>query len=271
MVRGLSFLLLIGLVVGVPALWVPAWAMAPDALKTGGEATVTSVVDGDTVVLDDGRRVRLVGIQAPKLPLGRAGFVPWPLGAEAKQRLADLVLGKRIELRLAPQAMDRHGRVLAHVVRSATDQGERLWVQGALLSAGLARVYTFADNRALADDMLALERQARADRTGIWGLPYYALRNGDNVRHDVDTFQVVEDRVLAVARIKKRVYLNFGADWRTDFTVKIATRDEKTFVQSGIDLLNLQGRRVRVRGWVKSENGAMIELDHPERLEILNP
>ena len=236
-------------------------------LPSGGSAIVITVVDGDTVVLDDGREIRLVGIQTPKLPLGRARFKAWPLGIEAKAYLERLVLGKAVALHLGSQAMDRHGRVLAHVVR-ASDQ---LWVQGDLLNAGLARVYTFPDNRLLAREMMAFERQARADNTGIWGLPFYALRTADNARHDVGTFQVIEGRVMDVARVRNRVYLNFGADWRTDFTVKVRTRFEKLFVKKGIDLMALKGRRVRVRGWVKSENGAMIEVDHPERLEVLNP
>ncbi|MEE8394009.1 MAG: thermonuclease family protein, partial [Rhodospirillales bacterium] len=54
-------------------LVAPAPALA-SALEKGETATVREVVDGDTVVLADGRQVRLTGIQAPKLPLGRAGF-----------------------------------------------------------------------------------------------------------------------------------------------------------------------------------------------------
>lgn len=240
-------------------------------LDDGGTATVKAVIDGDTVVLEDGRQVRLVGIQAPKLPLGREGFVAWPLSDEAKIYLEGLVLGQVVELRLAAQAMDRHGRLLAHLVLPATSSQGARWVQGEMLAAGLARVYTFSDNRQLATEMLALERQARADGSGIWGVVYYALRTVDNVRHDIGSFQIVEGRVLDVARIKDRVYLNFGANWRTDFTIKVMARDEKTFPQVGLDLMRLKGLRVRVRGWVKSENGPMIELDHPQRLEVLNP
>lgn len=262
MVRLVFFLCLVGF------LGLPAWAaQSPQDLSAGGAATVSSVVDGDTVVLDDGRRVRLVGIQTPKLPLGRVGFKAWPLGTEAKAHLESLVLGKAVALYLPPQPMDRHGRVLAHLVRSS----DQLWVQGAMLKTGLARVYTFHDNRVLAPEMMTLEGQARADQAGMWGLPYYALRSADNARHDVGTFQIVEARVMDAARIRDRVYLNFGADWRTDFTVKVRRRNEKAFKKIDIDLMALKGRRVRVRGWIKSENGAMIELDHPERLEILNP
>jgi len=137
---------------------LPAHAGAPGALVKGVAARVASVTAGDAVVLDDGRRVRLVGIQAPKLSLGRAGFADWPLAHEAKAKLEKLVAGQTVTLRLAPQAMDRHGRVLAHLVRTA----DGLWVQGALLSAGLARVYTFPDNRVLAGAMLGQSGRAPA-------------------------------------------------------------------------------------------------------------
>lgn len=258
----------------VVLLPVSSWALVsfplpPDELHDGGSARVTTVIDGDTVILDDGRQVRLVGIQAPKLPLGRPNFQAWPLGEEAQQALQELVLDTPVDLRLAPSSPDRHGRVLAHlVVAHRLIADGRVWVQGDMLRQGLARVYTFPDNRVLADELLALEREARSENRGIWALPYYALRTPDNVRHDTGTFQIVEGRVLDTARVKKRIYLNFGADWRSDFTIKVDTRHETLFREQGIDLLTLKGQRVRVRGWIKSQNGPMIELDHPERLEL---
>ena len=63
-------------------------------LEEGGSGRVVEVVDGDTLVLDDVRQVRLVGIQAPKLPLGRPGFEAWPLGEKSKAALEALVLGR---------------------------------------------------------------------------------------------------------------------------------------------------------------------------------
>ena len=254
------------IVIMLIALSGPAWAVGLASLVDGGQARVTTVVDGDTVVLDDGREVRLVGIQAPKLPLGRPNFPAWPLGEEAKAALADLVLDRGVHVHLAPTPEDRHGRVLAHLTR--VEDG--LWLQGEMLKRGLARVYTFPDNRALAGELLSNERQARSDARGMWALPYYALRTVDNAGFDVGTFQLIEGRVQATAKIKKRIYLNFGADWRSDFTIKVNVRNERLFEDAGIDLVALKGQRVRVRGWLKSQNGAMIELDHPERLELLD-
>ena len=69
------------------AMGAAAAGPIPAQLEPGPAATVRAVVDGDTVVLGDRSQVRLVGLQAPKLPLGRAGFPVWPLAPEAKAAL----------------------------------------------------------------------------------------------------------------------------------------------------------------------------------------
>ena len=120
-------------------------------------------MDGDTVVLDDGKEVRLVGIQAPKLPLNRPNFKEWPLAREAKEELEKLILNQRVTLSYGGTRTDRHGRTLAHL---HTDDG--VWAQGEMLSRGLARVYTFSDNRAAAPEMMALEA-ARGKRNAASG------------------------------------------------------------------------------------------------------
>ena len=74
------------------ALAAPRAAPWAAALEAGGSALIVSVTDGDTLTLDDGTVVRLVGIQAPKLPLGRPGFEAWPLADEARAALEELGL-----------------------------------------------------------------------------------------------------------------------------------------------------------------------------------
>jgi micrococcal nuclease len=237
---------------------------AADADPDMRPGTVTEVVDGDTVILDDGREIRLVGIQAPKLPLGRANFVAWPLSADAKEALADLVLDKTVRLSFAGRRRDRHGRWLAQLHDQAG-----VWIQGALLERGLARVYTFADNDGgPIESMLSLERAARSAGRGIWSDPFYAVRRPEDVGADVGSFQIVEGRVLDAAVVRGRAYLNFGSDYKTDFTVTVAPGDRKRFEAAGIDLDGLDGRTVRARGWIKSYNGPMIEATHPGQMEI---
>ncbi len=264
----LSVLLLVFLIVA------PAAAQGlPDGLKPGPTVLVADVIDGDTVVLETpvmgAAQVRLVGIQAPKLPLGRVNFPVWPLAAEAKSLLAALVGGRKLTLSFGGAEKDRHGRLLAHLRRP-----DGTWVQGVMLKRGMARVYSFADNRAAVAAMLALEQDARKARRGIWGLRYYAVRGAGKLRELsrlAGTFQLIEGRVAGAARIKGRVYLNFGDDWRKDFTITIQAKAGRLFAKAGVDPLAFEGKMVRVRGWLKKFNGPMIEANHPEQIEVISP
>ncbi|GAB4229960.1 MAG: thermonuclease family protein [Kiloniellaceae bacterium] len=235
-----------------------------DALEAVAGAEVTTVIDGDTLILADGREIRLVGIQAPKLPLGRVGFETWPLAGEAKAFLERLTLGETLSLGFGGRRGDRHGRVLAHLF-----DGRGRWIQGEILKAGLARVYSFADNRALIGEMLALEREARAARRGIWADAYYAVRSAETAGRWLGGFELVEGRVLEVGRGGRNTYLNFGDDWRSDFTLVVDHRARRLFEEQGIDLNSYEGKSVRARGWMKSRNGPMIDVTHPEQIEVL--
>ncbi len=250
---GRALCLLVALVLAPAGVW---------AAEAG--RVVASVVDGDTVVLEGaaGEQVRLVGIQAPKLPLGRPGFRAWPLAEAAKKALEGLLLGKRVTLTFGGRQRDRHDRLLAHL---GLEDGA--WIQGEMLRRGMARVYSFSDNRARVADMLELEAQARERKRGIWGLDFYAVIAPEDAARAIGTFQVVEGQVLDAAKVKGRTYLNFGPDWRTNFTVTIPPGTARLF--RAMKPLALEGRRIRVRGWLKSYNGPQIEATHPEQIEVL--
>jgi endonuclease YncB( thermonuclease family) len=241
----------------------------PSDLSVAEWGRVIEVIDGDTLVLATGKQVRLVGIQAPKLPLGRRGFTAWPLAPEAKVALEVLTLGREVGLAEGDGATrDRHDRRLAHLVTR-----EGLWIQGRLLEMGLARVYSFSDNRAGVAQMLSIERAARASGRGIWSHPFYGLRKAND--HDalwplIDSFQIIAGRVAAVHEAKSATYINFGEDWRSDFSLRIASADRRAFRDAGIDLTALAGKLVRVRGWLSAYNGPSLKVDHPEQLEILD-
>lgn len=243
-------------------------AAAAPLLDIAFEAKVTEVIDGDTVVLDDGTEARLVGTQAPKLPLGRPGYPTWPLAPEAKVKLEELVLKRRVGLGFGGNEWDRHGRRLAQLWRS-----DGLWIQGAMVETGFARVYGFADNRALVPELLALERQARAAGRGIWANSYYDVLSARELEQSaddlLDSFQLVEGRVEEAALVRDRAYLNFGNDWRDDFTAVLQPETVDLFLSEGNDPAGLGGRLVRIRGWVELYNGPMIEVTYPEQIEVL--
>lgn len=240
------------------------WAERPNGLQKAETQRVRAVVDGDTVALGDGREVRLVGIQAPKLPLGRRGFRKWPLADEAKEALEGIARGKVVSLSYGGRRMDRHGRALAHLHLE-----DGTWIQEEMLKRGLARVYTFPDNRAAVPALFKAERAARAARRGIWAHPYYRiLRDREAGRH-LNSFQLVEGRVAKVASTRGWVYLNFGRDWRRDFTIAVPRRALRLFDGRDDALTRLEGKRVRVRGWLRRRNGPMIVATHPEQIERL--
>ncbi|MEI6558150.1 MAG: thermonuclease family protein [Rhodospirillaceae bacterium] len=262
----LPFLVLLVLLVLPAAPAGAAAASAPQTLQPAGSGVVREVITGDTLVLTDGRIVRLAGIQAPKVNAGRSRPFKWPLADEARAALEALALGRGVGLHLGTLHQDRHDRVPAQLVR---DDG--LWLQGELLARGWARVYAGADLATLGDQLYAREASARAARLGIWGLPFYAVRAPEGLGRDSDSFQLVEGRVLAATLARGQLYLNFGPDWRTDFTIRVPRRAVRAFRQLHGEPALLQGRLIRVRGWVYRHNGPEIELIHPEQLERLEP
>ncbi len=253
------------------ALWA-APAVACD-LPAGERATVASALDGETLQLTDGRTVRLLGIKAPSPPLGWKDRDPWPFVAEAKDGLARLVpSGATVELRFDARRSDRYDHVLAqvYVARGET----KTWVQEALITEGLARVYSLADTRACVGELLKRETEARAERRGIWHSWAYRVQDATDVKRLsrlTRTYQLVEGTVHAVGEGRKWIYVNFAEDWRHDFTIAIAHKDLAAFETAGFDFERLAGRRLRVRGWVEWWNGPMIKATHPEQIEILTP
>lgn len=150
--------LLIGLAL---ITWGPDAASQVQEQPPVTEAVVARVADGDTVVLDTGQKVRLLGIDAPELE--REGQPADFLAHKAKQVLTGLALGKRVRLEYDRLRYDRFGRVLAYVFLPDGVNLSREMVQ-----QGLARVYTVPPNKRFHEELLAAQREAISARRGIW-------------------------------------------------------------------------------------------------------
>lgn len=220
------------------------------------QATVAAVHDNATLDLTDGRRVRLAAIQLP-----RPG---WPRAEEGRAALAQLTTGKTIDLAFADRGTDRHGDLLAYVFIGDA------WLQADLIQGGFARAYSRSDTRRCASALLKREAAARTAKRGIWANTFYRVRKPEELGADIGTFQLVEGKVASVRIGRERAYLNFGPDYRTDFTITISARDTKRLVKDGIDPASWVGKTVRVRGWLSLLNGPEIELTHAEQIELLD-
>jgi len=229
-----------------------------------GSVTVVEVPSGNLLELDDGRLVRLAGIRLPAdVERDSQGLTGQGLAAQARAALAGMVEGRAVRLEPASPAGDRHGRLVAQLWRH-----DGLWLQGALLEQGLVQVQTRPGEVALAAEMAAREQAARRAAIGVWAHGLFGPRSVHQVAPLVGSFQIVQGRVVRVAPTERYVYLNFGADWQRDFTLRVARSGERSFREAGIELEQLAGRDVEVRGYVLEAGGPLIELSHPEQIRI---
>jgi endonuclease YncB( thermonuclease family) len=245
----------------------PAPACGGDEIARG---TVSRVIDGRSLVLDNGREVRLAAIEVPPLPLPQESGAA-PGGAAAKDALDALAGADEVVLRRAESASDRYGRVVAYAY--TLRDGDQLFVQGELISGGFARVGDHVGDRACAAELLNRENAARQAKLGLWANPYYDVLNAEtpaDVLAHRGRFALVEGTVVSVRESGATVYVNFGRRWSEDFTVTVLKRNERNFATAGLDLKSLAGRRVRVRGWIEQRGGAggpLVEAARPEQIE----
>jgi endonuclease YncB( thermonuclease family) len=127
---------------------------APDKLTKG---KVTKVVDGDTVWLEDGTKVRLIGFNTPEKGT--------PHAAVAERALADLVLGREVGLEWDVERRDSYKRTLAYLYLDGA------FVNGLMVRGGHGHCYKWEPNVKHSAPLLTLQRAARAEKLGVWSLP----------------------------------------------------------------------------------------------------
>lgn len=123
---------------------------------------VSAVLDGDTIVLQSGEKVRYLGIDAPEL--GHNGNPDECYGREARKANDELVSSQRIQLEYDDTTTDRHGRLLAYVTLS-----DGRSVNGELIRGGFAHVFRSHEGFSRFSQLLVLQRQALFHKRGMWG------------------------------------------------------------------------------------------------------
>ena len=256
-------------------VWANTPAPASPAVITGdfskmkrtGSNRVDAVIDARTILMKDGKIVRLLGLDYPL----NAGESLNPAEVAAKDRLEKL-LPESSEVEVWQSFNSKTGRVnrMGHILAHLVTKKDGRWINGTLVDEGLGWTMTDASNPELADQLYTLEDKARAGKKGLWSdkLPYGVL-TADKADIGIGSFRVVEGKITRAATSSNNLYLNFGSDMKKDFTVMITPGLRKILARKGIDPMALAGRTVRVRGWLRSWNGPFLELETPERLELL--
>jgi micrococcal nuclease len=148
------------LALGALALWLGACGCESGSECGPSEATVTRVVDGDTVELDTGVKIRYLMINAPETTNGHDDCY----GQNAVQFNTDLVLNKKVELDYDVQCEDMFGRTLAYVKVDGQEVNTLMLERG---YACLLHIPPNGDDRL--DEFKALQQQAKDNKRGLWG------------------------------------------------------------------------------------------------------
>ncbi len=239
-----------------------AAAKAPQCPAAGTRTVIfAKALDGSSFVTPDGMEIRLAGVLSP----GEGGETLSAAQADAaRATLAALLRSGPLTLAGDEGPRDRYGRVHAQVFAGGAS------VQSALLRSGEVRVAPDRASALCAQEFISAESEARGERSGHWRDGLFALRTPEQLDNRIGTFQIVDGTVTTATLYKGRAYINFGADYRKDFTVTVSPQDMKLFRQMRFDVRKLPGQRVRVRGWLELYNGPEMEIANPAAIERLD-
>ena len=103
---------------------------------------------------------------------------------------------------------------------------------------------------------------ARETRRGLWAEAAYQVRQADRpsraARATATTFQIVEGRIARVAFVRGVIHLNFDRNWRQAFSASLRSADRGLLGLFASDPKALEGRHVRVRGWIEQRRAAPV-------------
>ncbi len=229
------------------------------------EIRVREAIDGDTVILTDGRTLRYIGIDAPEVRRYTQDswvYDPQPFSLEAKQFNQKLVEGRSVRLEFDVERTDKYGRLLAYCFV------DDILVNAKLLEEGFAFLHIRSPNEKYKDLFSTLQKKAQQEKKGIW--KNSSIISSDEAHRYIGQIKCVEGEVLNIHEGQKAFHLNFGKDWKKDFTVVIFKRDLSFFLSKGISpVKDYQNRFIRVTGLIKEYNGPEIIVSHPSAIEIL--
>ena len=218
---------------------------------------ISYVIDGDTVVLASGEKLRLIGLDTPEL--GRDGATDEPGAVAARLYLQQLLQADAsYPLSLDREQRDRYGRLLGHLF---LPDGQN--VQAMLLAEGLGTPFAFPPNLRFIACYYQQAGLARDNRKGVWRLPRYQPLNVSALTGAERGYHVISGRVSRVGNSRSSLWLNLS----DRFAIRIQRSDLKYF--DGLDLSGLTGKDVTVRGMIYRSNGRQrIRIRHPGDLQL---
>ncbi|NOU20844.1 MAG: DUF4124 domain-containing protein [Methyloglobulus sp.] len=218
---------------------------------------VEKVYDGDTVKLEDGRKIRLLGINTPEVQHRNQAIEAG--GEAAKRWLVDKLKNQKVRLVTDVKPIDKYKRTLAHLI---TENKEHINV--ALVEMGLAAVNIYPPNLLYADELVAAGNRAEQAKRGIWRQAEYAVMPVDHLGSDGHAgWTRLIGKVSVIRSSRKFVYLELSDLFQA--------RIEKKWLTLFPDISSYHGRTVEVRGWLnKNRGGWSMLIRHPSAMKIIS-
>lgn len=222
--------------------------------KIGFSHRVSKVYDGDTIVLNSGKRVRLLGINAPEVASRYRASEPG--GLAAKKWLQEKLHNKSVHLQFDQEKYDRYQRLLAHLFLP----GEK-HLNEALLENGHAILNIVPPNLRYTDKLIRAQQRAEKQKLGIWSMPRYQPLPISRITNENRGWQRYIGTPKSIKRNRKYSRLIFNQ--KTN--IRIANENLELFP----NLETYLEKSIEIRGWV-SRNGEnySILVRHPSALII---
>ncbi len=224
---------------------------AREPWATTFQSRADAIEGADELRLGDGRLIKIANIVVPDGEPRRL-VETW---------LEKHVRGEIIEVTLLNLEPDRYARFPATIkLQSGADLGETL------LERGLVLVEPMIGEGF--EGLFAAETRAREAQHGFWADGQFSIMPVGLVDAEPLRFVVARGEIKAVGEGGYHAYLNFGDNWRRDFTVRFA-KDDLEVLFGDMLLEDFVGEVIEVRGWLFDANGPMIQIEHPGQLKRL--
>ena len=242
-------------------LFFPSVTLAQCGSPSGDWLEVARVSDGDTLKLQDGRSVRVLGVNAPEIRHGKSPGQP--LGRESRAAAQVFVERARGRVRLGfeRERYDHYGRLLAHVY---DHRGRSLAAEQ--LRKGVAMQVGVPPNIAQSKCLSAIESKARRQQLGVWRDSYWLPLPSRSLRGSETGFRLISGRVAKVD-INSAVWLELDGK----LVVRIAKKDWPLFRYDKKDWQKLKGRQLEVRGWINVQKSRRSQQFKPLVLQLRSP
>jgi len=224
--------------------------------------SVKWVYDGDSLLLTDKRKIRIIGIDTPETKHHKQKAQAY--GAKAREVLRVLLKNNnyQVVLRYGKERKDKYGRTLAHVYLT-----NGINVSNWLLEQGYAKTLAYPPNVQLAKCYKKSEEIAQSQSLKIWRYKSNKVRNAASLPRRISGYVRLEGKVSNIKHYRKSLIMELESDRKTHIQVKIKKRNLKYFNKMTPE--KLWNKTIIVTGILKNKKGRRtLYVSHPTQIYV---